>query len=162
MKLSYKIISNVISNRLKFILSLGISKEQFGLLHWCHIFYCIWVAQETIPFAKDKCINCMVSKIDLMNPSDTVDWSFLQLILINVGLSHEVTQWIMGCVTSIKFNVLVNGSPSRFFKGSRGLRQCFPLSPLFFFLSLRDWAVWLTRKNMKVGIEVSNLLLPTR
>jgi hypothetical protein len=51
-----------------------------------------------------------------------------------VGLSLEVTDWIMGCVTSTNFVVLINGKPSCFFKSSRGLGQGFPLSPLLFLL----------------------------
>jgi len=40
----------------------------------------------------------------------------------------------MGCVCSANFVVLVNGSPSNFFKCGRGLRQGCPLSPLLFLL----------------------------
>jgi len=51
-----------------------------------------------------------------------------------VGLSIEATDWIMGCVTSTNYVILVNGNPSPFFKSSRGLRQGCPLSPLLFLL----------------------------
>jgi hypothetical protein len=33
--------------------------------------------------------------------------------------------------------VLINGSPTSFFKGTRGLRKCFPLSPLLFVLIVK-------------------------
>ena len=48
----------------------------------------------------------------------------------------EATDWIMGCVTSTNFAVLVNGKPTNFFKSSRGLRHRFPLSPLLFLLTV--------------------------
>jgi hypothetical protein len=51
-----------------------------------------------------------------------------------VGTILEATDWILGCVSSAKFVVLINGNPTRFFKSTRGLRQGFPLSPLLFLL----------------------------
>jgi len=51
-----------------------------------------------------------------------------------IGLTLEATHWIMGCVSSTNFFVLINGSSSSFFRSSRGLRQGCPLSPLLFLL----------------------------
>jgi len=63
-----------------------------------------------------------------------VDWGFLRLVLLQVGTILEAIDWILGCVSSAKFVVLINGNPTRFFKSTRGLRQGFPLSPLLFLL----------------------------
>ena len=38
----------------------------------------------------------------------------------------------MGCLTSSNFVVLINGTPSKFFAATRGIREGFPLSPLLF------------------------------
>lgn len=40
----------------------------------------------------------------------------------------------MGCITSVKFVVLINGGPTYFFSGTRGIRHGCPISPLFFLL----------------------------
>ena len=72
--------------------------------------------------------------MDLIKAYDRVDWGFLRLVLLQVGLSLEATNWILGCVTSTNFVVLIKGRPTGFFKSSRGLRQGFPLFPLIFLL----------------------------
>ena len=41
---------------------------------------------------------------------------------------------IQRCLASVSFSIFVNGRPQGKFKGSRGLRQGGPLSPLFFTL----------------------------
>jgi hypothetical protein len=51
-----------------------------------------------------------------------------------MGLNINTVNWIMGCLQSTSFAVLINGSPSHFFKASRGLRQGCPLSPFLFLI----------------------------
>eukprot|EP00253_Pinus_taeda_P034692 PITA_34692 len=51
----------------------------------------------------------------------------------------------MACVENINFSVIVNGTPSPFFKAERGLRQGCPLSPLLFFLVMNSLSIQLKR-----------------
>ena len=39
---------------------------------------------------------------------------------------------VMCCISTVKFFILINGSPSDFFGSSRGIWQGDPLSPLLF------------------------------
>ena len=56
------------------------------------------------------------------------------MLLIHLGFDIGFIRWIMGCVSSTNFVVLINGATSPFFKAERGLRQGCPLSPLLFLL----------------------------
>ena len=54
--------------------------------------------------------------------------------MIQIRMDLEIVNWIMGCVQLASFVVLINGSPSNFFRSTKDLRQGCPLSPFLFLL----------------------------
>lgn len=77
-------------------------------------------------------LKLMAVKLDLAKAYDKVEWSLLERILSLHGLPPKFIHLIMECVSSSSFSVLINRSPSRFFKPTRGLRQGNPLSTFLF------------------------------
>jgi len=76
----------------------------------------------------------IILKIDLAKAFDRVSWLFIKMILIHLGFPHNFITWIMACITTPSFSILINGSASHFFHSERGLRQGCPLSPLLFLI----------------------------
>ena len=102
-----------------------------------------------------------ILKPDLVKDFDRVNWTFLRLVLLQIGVPIIGVNWILGCVESCNFAVLINGTPSKFFLVLRDIRQGCPLSPLLFFLIIEILSLLIThahRRGHIVGIKVSSSL----
>ena len=81
----YKIISKIIANRIKPILSRHISPQQFAFLENRQIHEAIGSAQEAIHSIWTKHLKCILLKIDLSKAFDRVSWLYLKMILIHLA-----------------------------------------------------------------------------
>jgi hypothetical protein len=159
--LCYKLIAKVIANRVKPILSRALSCEQLGFLKGRQILDAIGTAQECLHSIKLKKLKALILKLDLKKAYDCVNWDFLRLILIKTSFSLTSTNWIMSCVVSSSFVVLINGETSTFFQSERGLRQGCPLSPLLFILVMESISLLLKKSQSEgvlSGVKVSRVI----
>ena len=76
----------------------------------------------------------LICKLDVEKAFDHVNWRFLLQMLERSGFSAKWRQWIFFCLSTVRFSILINGSPCGFFGSTKGLRQGDPLSPLLFVL----------------------------
>ena len=155
----YKLIAKIIAQRMKSILSQIILEEQFGFLFNRQIHDTVSLAQEAIHLINKYKLKAFSLKHDLSKAYDRVNWTFLRLLLIQLGFSIDLVNLIMGCVTSTSFTVLINGTPSSFFRPLRGLTQGCPLSPFIFLLVAEALSriIHNVKENMLIkGIKVSS------
>ena len=134
----YKVVTKVVVNRLKEVIDDIVSPYQTGFIPGRIIHENIVVAQELVHTMRRMTgrKGGLAIKVDLAKAYDRLKWSYIFLVLKNVGLPDNLIDLIMACITTVQTNVLWNGNRNTFFRPQRGIRQGDPLSPYIFVLCM--------------------------
>lgn len=73
-------------------------------------------------------------EIDMEKAYDRLEWVFLYKVMKRFGFLEVWIQWVLQCIITPSFFILINGAPYGFFKFERGLGQWDLLSPFLFVL----------------------------
>lgn len=109
-----------------------ISNNQFGFMRSRQASESILIVNEVCNSLKTRKAHGFILKIDFEKAFHFVNWDFLFEVLERKGLGSKFISWIKFYYSSARYSVLVNGSPSKEFSPSCGLRQGDSLSPPFF------------------------------
>lgn len=145
LNIDYKIISGVISNRIKKHLDNLISNCQKGFIAGRQIGECTRLISDIINKLKKINKPGILLMIDFEKAFDSVEWNFLDRTLRYFNFGKVIRKWIKLFYTNIESCTINNGHCSSRFRLERGVRQGDPLSPYIFILMTEI----LTRSIMK-------------
>ncbi|XP_050257533.1 uncharacterized protein LOC126702755 [Quercus robur] len=150
------LIPKVLANRLKQVLPQIISPTQSAFVPGRFIIDNVMVAYETLHTMhgrKKGKKGSLALKLDISKVYDRVEWDFLRGIMTKLGFPLLWINWVMTCITTPTFSVLINGKPFGHISPSRGLRQGDPLSPYLFLLCAEGFTALLAKAELEERIH---------
>ena len=99
-------------------------------------------------------------KLDMEKAYDRLECDFVEKCLQELGFHLHWIKWVMECISSVSYSLLVNEVSHGFLKPSWGIRQGDPLSPYIFILCMEVLSSFLVRASSSVKSGIGIQLCP--
>ena len=152
----YKILSKVLTNRLKTVLSSVISNAQSCGVPGRFSGSNIRTVQDIVNYCNLNQLGSALISLDQEKAFDRMDWSYMLKVLERMNFGPSFRAWVRLVYNNIFSRVLVNGYPSNAFPVTGGVRQGCPLSPLLYTIVAETLASALKKDNNIDGFRLFN------
>jgi len=157
LNIDYKILSGVLSHRLRGILMDIISTDQKGFLPERFIGENTRLVYDIMHYLSNVKQKGLIMLIDFEKAFDSLEWKYIERVLDKYKFGSQFKRWCRVLYADSQSCVINGGHFSPFFKLGRGCRQGDPLSPYIFILAVEPLAMAIkNNKNIK-GIEVKGI-----
>ncbi len=167
----YKILAKVLANQFRLVLDGIISESHNAFVGGRQTIDSVLIANECLDSRLKSRTPGILCKLDIEKMYDHVNWDCVPYLLDQMGFGSKWRGWIRYYISTVRYSILINGSPSGFLGRSRGHRQGDPLSPLLFLFVIEVLSRMLQRTDeaglirgfqagraMGVSVSISHLL----
>jgi hypothetical protein len=152
----YKILTKILANRLKPLLSDLIKEDQNGFVLHRLIGHNIRMVKDIMDICAAQRVDGLLVLLDFEKAFDTLSWPFIHYTLEQFGFGPNFIRWIDILYTDIESSVINNGHISSSFKLARGIRQGCPISAFIFILCAEMLANKMRDDQKIEGINLGN------
>nr|XP_009799142.1 PREDICTED: uncharacterized protein LOC104245256 [Nicotiana sylvestris] len=68
------------------------------------------------------------------------EWIFLEQVMIELGFPSKFQKWVLACMKTVTYSIIINGEPTEPFQVAKGLRQRDSMSPFLFAIAMEYWS----------------------
>ena len=150
----YKLLSKVLAERLKRVLTEIISNDQRGCVPGRYIGENIRLVEDMIYEIEQGNIPAVLLQLDQEKAFDRVEWDWLFKVLVHFNFGETFISHLKTLYKNARSCIITNGYQSRYFDVSRGIRQGDSLSALLFIIQFEPLLAKIKAEKDIKGISV--------
>jgi hypothetical protein len=151
LNISVKLLTKILADRLQLVILKLVHSNQYGFICSRTIQDCLAWSFEYIHQCHYSRREAIILKLDFEKAFNTIEHTAILQMLEQFGFPERWLTWILMILSSGSSAVLLNGTPRKFFRCKRGVRQGDPLSPLLFVIAAELLQV-LVNKAASMGL----------